>query len=80
MTKSWGGLAIALVFPTFLPSIAVHSQETPEYEVYAIEYGVLPDRQLSQFLPGADPSLRVDMSLMVWLIRGSGGHNILVDA
>lgn len=80
MTRSWGGLAIALVFPTFLPSIAVHGQETSEYEVYAIEYGVLPDRQLSQFLPGADPSLRVDMSLMVWLIRGSGGHNILVDA
>lgn len=80
LTRLCGGLAIAILFSPSLPSPAALGQETSEYEVYAIEYGVLPDRQLSEFLPGADPSLRVDMSLMVWLIRGSDGHNILVDA
>jgi glyoxylase-like metal-dependent hydrolase (beta-lactamase superfamily II) len=80
LTRLCGGLAFSVFLSPFAPSPAALGQETPEYEVYAIEYGVLPDRQLSAFLPGADPSIRTDMSLMVWLLRGPDGHNILVDA
>lgn len=71
-------LVIAHLASPFLSSPAV-GQETPEYEVFAIEYGWLPDVQLSSMLPGADSTLRVDMSAMVWLIRGPEGRNILVD-
>ncbi len=71
-------LVLALLGSPPLPS-PVCGQESPEYEVYAIEYGWIPDVALSSMLPGADPELRVDMSAMVWLIQGPDGKNILVD-
>lgn len=79
LTRLRRDLSILLFFSSFLSVPPALGQEAPEYEVYAIEYGVLPGQQLSEYLPGADPSIRVDMSMMVWLIRGSDGHNILVD-
>jgi len=72
-------LVIALLILPFLSSHPTLGQEIPEYEVYAIEYGSFPDLVLSEFLPGADSSLRVDGSFMVWLIKGQAGRNILVD-
>ena len=56
MNKLGTFLVIALLVSPFLSSPAV-GQETPEYEVYAIEYGWLPDVQLSSMLPGADSTL-----------------------
>jgi glyoxylase-like metal-dependent hydrolase (beta-lactamase superfamily II) len=57
----------------------VYGQATTEYEVYAIEYGSIPDMPLSGLLPSADSSLLVDASMMVWVIKGPDGRNILVD-
>jgi glyoxylase-like metal-dependent hydrolase (beta-lactamase superfamily II) len=71
--------ASLLLTSLFLFSQPILSQSTPEYEVYAIEYASLLDRAVSGYLPGADPSLRFDASLMVWLIKGADGQNILVD-
>jgi glyoxylase-like metal-dependent hydrolase (beta-lactamase superfamily II) len=51
----------------------------PQYEVYAIQYGVLPDFPVSSLVAGAEKDRKLDISMMVWLIRG-GGHTILVDA
>ena len=80
LTRLRRDLAILLSFSSFLSVPPALGQEAPGYEVYAIEYGELPGQQLSEYLPGADTSIRVDMSMMVWLIRGPDGHNILVDA
>jgi glyoxylase-like metal-dependent hydrolase (beta-lactamase superfamily II) len=51
----------------------------PQYEVYAIRYGSLPNFQVSGLVAGADRSRRMDIAMMVWLIEG-GGRHILVDA
>jgi glyoxylase-like metal-dependent hydrolase (beta-lactamase superfamily II) len=51
----------------------------PQYEVYAIQYGVIPDFPVSGLIAGADKDRKLDISMMVWLVRG-GGHTILVDA
>jgi glyoxylase-like metal-dependent hydrolase (beta-lactamase superfamily II) len=65
-------------------SVAFHSkaqnQEKPVYEVYAISYGVIPDFQVSSLVAGADPSRKLDIQMMVWLLKGPGGRNILVDS
>lgn len=73
-------LFTTLLLLPLLSSPDAIGQSTPEYEVYAIEYASLPGLALSRFLPGAESSLTVDVSLMVWLIKGPDGRTILVDA
>jgi len=59
---------------------AAQGQERPIYEVYAISYGVIPDFRVSSLVAGADPSRKLDIQMMVWLLKGSDGRNILVDS
>src|SRR5437868_5669394 len=56
------------------------SQEQPVYEVYAISYGVIPDFAVWSLVAGADRSRKMDIQMMIWLLKGSDGRNILVDA
>src|SRR5215510_576734 len=51
---------------------AASGQERTIYEVYAISYGVIPDFRV--------PSRKLDIQMMVWLLKGSDGRNILVDS
>jgi glyoxylase-like metal-dependent hydrolase (beta-lactamase superfamily II) len=53
--------------------------QKPEYEVYAIKYASLPFK-VSGLIAGADTSRRLDIAMMVWLIKGPNGRNVLVDA
>jgi len=52
---------------------------TAIYEVYAIRYAVIPDFPVAGLVAGADGQRKIDIAMMVWLIRG-GGRNVLVDA
>jgi glyoxylase-like metal-dependent hydrolase (beta-lactamase superfamily II) len=52
----------------------------PTYEVYAIRYATIPAFRLSGLIAGADSSRRLDIAMMVWLLKGSDGRNVLVDA
>src|SRR5215475_10715864 len=58
---------------------AARSQERPVYEIYAISYGVIPDFPVSSLVAGADKLRKLDIQMMVWLLKGPGGRNILVD-
>src|SRR5205809_4887871 len=51
----------------------------PAYEVYAIRYATIPFR-VSGLIAGADTSRRLDIAMMVWLLKGPNGRNVLVDA
>jgi glyoxylase-like metal-dependent hydrolase (beta-lactamase superfamily II) len=50
------------------------------YDVYAIRYGTVKDFPLSALLAGADTARRTDLAMMVWLLKGSDGRQVLVDA
>jgi len=52
----------------------------PTYDVYAIRYATVPNFRLSSLIAGADTSQRIDLAMMVWLLKGSDGRNVLVDA
>ena len=69
-------LAAALAAP--LPAQPV-AQPKPQYEIYAIRYATLADFPVSSLVAGADRSRKMDIAMMVWLVRGNG-HNILVDS
>jgi len=52
----------------------------PSYEVYAIRYATIPNFRVSSLIQGADTSRRLDIAMMVWLLKGADGRNVLVDA
>jgi glyoxylase-like metal-dependent hydrolase (beta-lactamase superfamily II) len=51
---------------------------TPEYSIRAIRYATLPGYPLSDLVIGGPKDQKIDIAMVVWLIRG-GGHTILFD-
>jgi glyoxylase-like metal-dependent hydrolase (beta-lactamase superfamily II) len=69
-------LSLALLLAA---AIGVAAQSKPNFEIYALRYATLPNFSVAELVAGADPSRKLDIAMMIWLIRGNG-HNILVDA
>src|SRR5438445_11231860 len=65
-----------LLFFGALPSAAVPGK--PEYSIEAIRYGTRAGCPASALVMGAPKDEKVDIAMVVWLIRG-GGRNILFD-
>jgi glyoxylase-like metal-dependent hydrolase (beta-lactamase superfamily II) len=63
-----------------VPAIAQEKTTKPTYEVYAISYAIIPDFPVASLVTGADRSRKLDIQMMVWLLKGSNGANILVDS
>jgi glyoxylase-like metal-dependent hydrolase (beta-lactamase superfamily II) len=57
----------------------VFAQITPEYTIDALRFGTIPQFRLASLVVGADPAERIDIAMIVWLIRG-GERNILFDS
>ncbi len=55
------------------------AQSKTQYEIYAIRYATLPAFDVADLVAGADPARKLDIAMMIWLVRGNG-HNILVDS
>lgn len=60
--------------------VAQEKPSKPTYEVYAISYGIIPDFPVASLVAGADRSRKLDIQMIVWLLKGSNGANILVDS
>ena len=73
-------MRISILFLTAAVLAApIFAQSKPQYEIYAIRYATLADFQVSGLVAGADRSRKMDIAMMVWLVKGNG-HNILVDS
>lgn len=74
--------AIAALLIVFASCLCVRAQTAvaaPNYEIYAVEYAVLPHFPVSALVAGADPARHLDIAMMFWVIKG-GGHTILFDS
>jgi len=74
--------ALFLILPLFIvltPRLSSAQKPNPIYEVYALSYGVYPNFPVSGLIAGADKNRKIDLQMMIWLIKGPGGKNILVD-
>ena len=67
------------LFAGLILVVPATSQSKPQYEIYAIRYATLPGFPIAELVAGADPARKLDIAMMVWLVRGNG-HNILVDS
>ena len=72
-------ISILLAVTLLAPVLAQRPPKTT-YEVYAISYAVIPDFPVAGLVAGADPSRKIDIQMMVWLLKGSNGANVLVDS
>ena len=58
---------------------AAFAQPKPQYEIYAMRYATIPDFSVAGLVAGAARDRKLDIAMMVWLVRGNG-RNILVDS
>ena len=72
-------LAGACAAPSARPATAA-AAAAPHDEVYAIRYGTLRNFPVAALVAGADTTRRLDIALMVWLVKRADGRNVLVDA
>jgi glyoxylase-like metal-dependent hydrolase (beta-lactamase superfamily II) len=65
-----------------LTLLAASLQDSPPvvYEAYAIRFGTIPQFRVAGLIAGADQSRRMDIPVMVWLLKGSNGRRVLVDS
>src|ERR1700739_1194319 len=70
-------LLFAVLSATLL-TFGVRAQ-TPEYSIDAIRYATSPDVPVSELVVNGPKDQKVDIAMVVWLIRG-GGHTILFDS
>jgi glyoxylase-like metal-dependent hydrolase (beta-lactamase superfamily II) len=75
-----GRQPLLLVLVLLLPVGAQEKPTKPTYEVYAVSYAVIPDFSVAGLVAGADRSRKLDIQMMVWLLKGSNGANVLVDS
>jgi glyoxylase-like metal-dependent hydrolase (beta-lactamase superfamily II) len=72
-------LLVLILTGVTVPCVSAQTQTQATYEVYALSYGVYPNFPVSGLLAGADKSRKIDLQMMIWLLKGSNGKNILVD-
>jgi glyoxylase-like metal-dependent hydrolase (beta-lactamase superfamily II) len=60
-------------------SLGAAPGRAPSYEVYAIRYASIPFK-VAGLIAGADTSRRLDIAMMVWLMKGPDGRIVLLDA
>jgi glyoxylase-like metal-dependent hydrolase (beta-lactamase superfamily II) len=66
-----------LIFALF--ASLLETSATPEYSIQAIRYASSPDVPLAELVVGGPKDQKVEIAMVVWLIRG-GGHTILFDS
>src|ERR1044072_276090 len=61
------------------PYAPEHTHRRVTYEIYALSYGTYPGFPVSALINGADKNRKIDLQMMIWLLKGSNGKRILVD-
>jgi len=70
---------VLLLSVATLMTIPAAAQSKSQYEIYAVRYATIPDFPVAELVTGADPNRKLDIAMMIWLVRGNG-RNMLVDS
>ena len=54
--------------------------EADKYDVYAVRFATIKAFPVASLVAGADPSRRLDIAMMVWVLKGADGRIALVDS
>jgi glyoxylase-like metal-dependent hydrolase (beta-lactamase superfamily II) len=68
----------AMPAPAHAP--AAQGAAAASYDAFAIRFGILPAFSVAGLVAGADRARTLDIPVMVWLLEGSNGRQVLVDS
>ena len=54
--------------------------EPDKYDVYAVRFATLANFPVSSLVAGADRARRMDIAMMIWVLKGADGRIALVDS
>jgi glyoxylase-like metal-dependent hydrolase (beta-lactamase superfamily II) len=54
--------------------------DADKYDVFAVRFATLANFPVSSLVAGADRSRRLDIAMMIWVLKGAGGRVALVDS
>jgi glyoxylase-like metal-dependent hydrolase (beta-lactamase superfamily II) len=72
-----------VVLCCLLTAQAPRAAQTPDpvtFEAFAIRFGILPAFPVASLVAGAERDRRLDIPVMVWLLKGSNGRSVLIDS
>lgn len=58
--------------------VGLHA-EADKYEIYAVRYATLANFPVSSLVAGADRARRLDIAMMIWVLKGTDGRVAIVD-
>src|SRR4029453_6488665 len=70
--------AIRLVAVLLRPSGLV--SESEKFDVYAVRFATLANFPVASLVAGAGRARRMDIAMMVWVLKGNNGRVALVDS
>src|SRR3954470_14354045 len=69
------------ILAALLALLAVSSStDADKYEIYAVRYATLADFRVSNLIAGADAARRLDIAMMIWVLKGIDGRIAIVDS
>jgi glyoxylase-like metal-dependent hydrolase (beta-lactamase superfamily II) len=80
MMRSLVSLALALLLSAAGPRQAPPPPAAVTYDAYAVRFGILPAFSVAGLVAGAERGRTLDIPVMVWLLKGSNGRQVLVDS
>jgi hypothetical protein len=74
-----GGTVVAVCLA--LCTLAAHARaDVDRYEVYAVRFATIANFPVSSRVAGADRSRRMDIAMMIWVLKGVDGRIAIVDS
>jgi glyoxylase-like metal-dependent hydrolase (beta-lactamase superfamily II) len=59
--------------------VVLHAEAAP-YEIYAVRYATIANFPVSSLIAGADRARRLDIAMMIWVLKGADGRVAIVDS
>ena len=59
---------------------AIVRGEADKYEIYAVRYATLADFPVASLVAGAERERRLDIAMMIWVLKGADGRVALFDS
>src|SRR5262245_6255950 len=56
------------------------SGDVDKYEVYAVRFATIANFRVASLVAGADPTRRMDIAMMIWVLKGIDGRVAIVDS
>jgi len=71
---------MVLVLSAIAARSTVVRAEADKYEVYAVRFATIANFPVSSLVAGVDRSRRMDIAMMIWVLKGSDGRVAIVDS